>query len=397
MPEYIAELHGLAPLPSADVLGHAPLYSEDEHYGPGDVRHVRESGVSFGSPLLYPVDDVPRGRGRAVEAVFAFDLDELGGRRRYTAARFRVTLADERAIARRVRPEPPAAPWTGRFRPGAGRVAVRVSGLQTHRFGCAYRDPQGRALDGRSYLVSALLDVPEGLAELAGTLSAEVEIARTVFEFTTHRAAYTFDVQPRFAVPLPGPEGGGAAVRLCLAADVERYRRHGIGAAERTQRRLLAVLDAALREAGVDPSSVPAQEQGDGRFLVFPPGIDETKVVPGLVAGLRAAVRRTNRDLGEQARVRLRAALHRGLVKPAPNGYVGDASIAVHRILGSPPIREALKANPARDLALIVPDLLYRDVIAQDLDGLNPARFERVIAKLEDKGFTEVCWLTVPD
>lgn len=402
--DYVADLHGRAPLPADAVLARAGLFSEDEHWGPGDPSFVRETGVTFGIPLVHAVSPAaaapPHGRGRTVEVVFAFDLDELGGSQRYTAARFAVALADERVVARRVRPEPPedamrSATWVA-LRPTRERLAVRVTGLHTNRFACAFRDPGGRTLAGRSYLVGALLDVPAEVRELTGTLGLQAEVSRTVFEITTRFAAATRGAETEFRVPLGNGPGGGAAVRLCLAVDVERYSRHRLDAAERTQGRLIAVVDEALAHAGVDAADVSAQEQGDGRFLVFPPGIDESQVIPALVAGIRGALRRANRDLGEHARIRLRVGFHRGLVKPGPNGYVGDASIAVHRIIDCQALRDALKDTADADFAMIVPDVLYRDVIAQGIDGLNPRRFERVTATLEAKGFTEDCWIHLP-
>lgn len=75
--------------------------------------------------------------------------------------------------------------------------------------------------------------------------------------------------------------------------------------------------------------------------------------------------------------MRLPVALHRGLVKEADNGWVGRATVAVHRLLDSPPLREALADRRTADWALGVADVLYADVLA-DRDDPPPAAFRPV-------------------
>jgi hypothetical protein len=165
--------------------------------------------------------------------------------------------------------------------------------------------------------------------------------------------------------------------------------------AERTQRRLVDVLARARRHAGVDEGAVRPQAQGDGQFTVLPVGIDESVVIPRLLAALGAGLAERDRDVPEQERMRLRVALHRGLVKEADNGWVGSAAIAVHRILDSPPLRLAIAANPAADYVLGVPDFLFRDVIAPSDGELRPEQFTEDTADLPSKHFTEVIWIYI--
>ncbi|MBL6280544.1 hypothetical protein JMF97_30885, partial [Micromonospora fiedleri] len=79
-------------------------------------------------------------------------------------------------------------------------------------------------------------------------------------------------------------------------------------------------LAAARAGAGLDEATVVVQAQGDGQFAVLPVGIDESRVIPDLIFGLADALRRTNDGLSAEERVRLRVALHRGLMKPADSG-----------------------------------------------------------------------------
>lgn len=200
-----------------------------------------------------------------------------------------------------------------------------------------------------------------------------------------------------FGEALPeNPVPSGAAVRLCLAADVTGYSRRPNHLAERTQSWLVRALAQARANAGLDEATVVLQAQGDGQFAVLPVGIDESRVIPDLVEGLAEALRRTNHGLSAEERVRLRVALHRGLMKPADSGWVGTAAIAVHRILDSPPLRAAIRDTPTADYVLGVPDLLYQDVIRHSAVPPLPHQFTEITIDLPDKGFVEHGWLHVP-
>jgi hypothetical protein len=186
-------------------------------------------------------------------------------------------------------------------------------------------------------------------------------------------------------------------VRLCLAADVEKFSRLPTPTAARTQGRLIEVLACARSHAGIDEAAVELQHSGDGQFAVLPPGLDESVVLPNLIHGLEIALLDVNTDLNERARLRLRVALHRGHVSPGLAGWIGDSAIAVHRLLDAHALRQALRDNTAADFALIVPHLLYRDVIEHRYGHLHPEAFSQVTVDLPEKGFTERAWIYLPE
>ncbi len=412
----------------------------DEELAPGDVlaesalapaagRGVPESlaaprsAVRCGRPLIYPVPpaDLPpalRGRpGRIVGALFAFDLDPLPPGARYTGARFEVTLADPGARAvllavdgdelGLIQDAGVAAPASAvavravaaaRTRPGwLRRLAGRrdaprawTTGVLTPAFGWAYDDPRGDLLLPRSYGMHALLEI-RSEREVAGRLAVAVEI-----DGVAGRQEAVMAEAVEFAEPLtPAEVPTGAAVRLCMAADVVGYSRRGNAEAELLQRDLVDVLAQARRAAGIPDSMVAPQPQGDGQFTVLPVGIDESVVIPRLLAALGAGLAERDRDVPERERMRLRVALHRGLVKEADNGWVGSAAIAVHRILDSPPLRAAVGDNPAAVFVLGIPDVLYRDVIVHAVEPPGPDDFRPMTVELPAKDFVEHGWLAV--
>ncbi|MFL6144377.1 MAG: hypothetical protein ACJ72N_21260 [Labedaea sp.] len=184
-----------------------------------------------------------------------------------------------------------------------------------------------------------------------------------------------------------------AAVRLCLAVDIERYSRFTSTEAARAQARFVGILRFARACASIRDSDVAARDAGDAQFLVLASGLDESAVIPGLVTGLSEALRQTNADLTERARLRLRVAMHRGLLRPGANGWTGTAATAVHRLVDSAPVRAALIGEPAVDFALIVADALYRDVIAHGYPGLAPSWFQETVVDVPDKSFREPAWV----
>ncbi|GIF05193.1 hypothetical protein Asi03nite_27310 [Actinoplanes siamensis] len=377
-------------------------------------------GVRCGRPLLYPADarDLPvalRSRAAAtgaryLGALFAFDLDPAPAGYRYSAARFTVDLGDCDVPAVLVHAgadqfgllaDGAASPLADRAAAGGvSRLISRLrsrddrppawtTGAQSTRFGWRYQDRRGTPLLPRTYGVHAVLEVTgSGRTDIAGFLEVEAELTGAV-----RRRASTRHRIP-FAAPLPGAAAGrAAAVRLCMAADVVGYSRRP-EAAERLQHDLVSVLADARWAAGVTAAQVSPQPQGDGQFTVLPAGLDESDAIPRLLRGLDEALRFRNAASGDEP-MRLRLALHRGLVKEADNGWVGRAAVAVHRLLDSPPLRAAVADHPRADWVLGVPDVLYADVLATGTEP-PPAAFQPVTVDLPGKGFREHAWLYVP-
>lgn len=192
------------------------------------------------------------------------------------------------------------------------------------------------------------------------------------------------------------PRRSGTRVRLCIAADIERYSRfRGIEALQ-AQDRFLKVMRSARAHAGIDESAVAADGEGDSQFAVLPAEIDESEVVPALVEGFGNALREVNVGRDEHSRLRLRLALDRGLLVRGSNGWVGTSTIAVHRLLDSPPLRDALKVDPVTDYALMASRTLYEDVISHGYGGLTPDEFTGVEIDLPQKGFSSRAWLFTP-
>ncbi|MFG1607776.1 hypothetical protein [Actinoplanes sp. NPDC049265] len=403
------------PLSADEVLAAVTLTAPDVR-GDGGLR----LGLRHGRPLLYPLpaDDLGRPlRSRAaatghryVGALFAFDLDEPPHGYHHATVRFSADLTGSGVTAVAVHsggdqfglvPDGAVTPMgvrvTEAARPGlavrlglrADRPAARTVGVHSARFGWHYAVPRTAAALPCTYATHAVLEVPAGVTEVSGTLGVEVDLAGLF-----RRRAGAADRTP-VRLRIPGATSGrAAAVRLCMAADVVAYSRRGPTAAERIQRDLVRVLAAGRSAAGIGPADVDPQPQGDGQFTVLPVGLDEGEAIPRLIRGLAGALAARNAAVADD-RMRLRVALHRGLVKQGDNGWVGRAAIAAHRLLDATPLRAALTEHPGADYVLGVPDVLYADVLATG-DHPPPDAFRPVTVDLPDKGFLEQAWIYCP-
>jgi hypothetical protein len=345
---------------------------------------------------------------------FAFDLLAGADRARPVAAFLRAEFDDQR-----VRPLDLRVPDAG---PAGGSVAAIADGVVGWLFG----DPLGDTPIPAHCVAHAALAVPLDRTELTATLRVDTTVVRRAsWPLRPARDHLVAAPPSRFRLALPASRStpaeestpaevstpaapstpvarasvarASAGVRLCVAADLERFSRFRLPEATRSQQRFVTLLARARAHAGIDEAGVALQESGDGQFAVLPAGIDETDTIPRLVAGLRIAIADTNSDLAEPARLRLRVALHRGHVAPAANGWAGDAAIAVHRLLDCTPVRDALSGAPAADFALIVSDVLYQEVIGHRYGLLDPDRFRRVEVVLPVKGFQASAWVYTPD
>ncbi|GIF23106.1 hypothetical protein BJ973_000536 [Actinoplanes tereljensis] len=406
------------PLSDNEVLAVCALKLLDDRGAPGPADE-RVSRVRCGRPLAYPVptEDLPpllrrraeRRDDRYYGVLLAFDLDVLPSGERYSGARFDVTLADPGARAVQLASDGDEfglvqgeaasavalrAVSATRSRPGllrrlghrAGTPRAWTTGVQSGTFGWVYDDPHGATLLPRTYGMHALVEMPSAATDLSGLLTVQAE--------TLDQTLMTEAV--KFSEPITGAEPpSGAAVRLCLAADVVGYSRRRNIETEELQRDLVRVLSEARLAAGIAESAVHPQPQGDGQFTVLPVGIDESVVIPKMIAALQAALIDRDRGRTTDERMRLRVALHRGLVKETANGWVGAAAIAVHRLLDSPPLRAAIKDNPEAPYVLGLPDVLYHDVIVHAVEPPLPPDFRPITVELPEKDFTEHGWLMV--
>lgn len=166
--------------------------------------------------------------------------------------------------------------------------------------------------------------------------------------------------------------------RLVLAVDVEKYSTRDAREQLRAQTELHRIISLAARNTGLDQRDWYEQVSGDGELVVLPEDADVPAVVGDFTHQFETVLCEFNRTMITGPRLRLRVALHHGTLTPGPFGPAGDAPIVVSRLLDAKPLRKVLADQQDRDLALIVSQSLYQDVVRTGFCSLDPAEFQPV-------------------
>ncbi|QKZ17577.1 hypothetical protein [Streptomyces chartreusis] len=191
----------------------------------------------------------------------------------------------------------------------------------------------------------------------------------------------------------PRPAAGMPRRRLCLAADVEQYSRLDTPTQSAVQSELVWMLDEAAELTGLDRAAWTRQPQGDLEFAVLPEATPEDAVLGPFIHHL--AVRLGDRNARPAAqRIRLRMAVDTGVVEDAALGHAGPAPVAVARYVNAPQLRAVLATLNTADLAVIVSDRLYQDVVRSGLPDLDPAQYARAHVRMKE--FGGYGWIRVP-
>ncbi|WP_117212241.1 hypothetical protein [Allorhizocola rhizosphaerae] len=177
---------------------------------------------------------------------------------------------------------------------------------------------------------------------------------------------------------------------------MEQYSRRDNLGQYRAQQAFHEVMTQAVEAVGLRRGDWTTQQAGDGELGILPPDASEPTVVAELVPALDRLLRQYNRGLLPEAKVRLRVAIHQGLVHlGGANGFPGDAVNEVCRLRDADVLRHALKTFGNASVALIVSESIFRDVVRHGYRGLRPERFAPVRVKVKD--FNAPAWIYVPD
>ncbi|GAA2446561.1 hypothetical protein GCM10010191_74540 [Actinomadura vinacea] len=188
-------------------------------------------------------------------------------------------------------------------------------------------------------------------------------------------------------------DGGAIVRRLLMFVDATGYGRSVGRRQEAIQNGLVKVLDEAAARTGLRRAEWARQPAGDGELSVLPPDEPEDRVVESFPQELAAALRRHNRDLRDEAKLRLRLAVHYGPARPAVNGHTGAGPVTVSRLCDSEPLRAAL-ARSGADLAVVFSRQIFNDTILQEHTDLEPGRLRKV--RVLVKEFDEEAWIWIP-
>jgi hypothetical protein len=147
---------------------------------------------------------------------------------------------------------------------------------------------------------------------------------------------------------------------------------------------LHTVVDDALTSAGLTPVEIVTADREDRVVAVV--DTDLPTLLDMGVESLIAAVGRHN--LVAHDRLRLGIAVHRGLVRRDDHGWSGAELTEAFGLLDAPEVRNVLARADRAQCALVVPDAVYRDLVAREHRDLNASAY----AKLADVAG----WVRIP-
>ncbi len=186
--------------------------------------------------------------------------------------------------------------------------------------------------------------------------------------------------------------------RLLICVDMERYSRRSNVQQYEAQQDFHRLLQEAAGDVGLDRVGWTTQQAGDGELAILPRELPEARVIGRFVPELNRRLRRYNGSRLTAARIRLRVAVHQGMVHlDGANGFPGQAVVLVSRLCDAAPVRRALAAFPDAGIALVVSSDIYRDVVTEYPEEIRPERFRRIDVVHADKEFREQAWLCVVD
>lgn len=178
--------------------------------------------------------------------------------------------------------------------------------------------------------------------------------------------------------------------RYLVAVDMEGYSRRDTAQQARAQGALERALSRAAEHAGLGREHWYRLPGGDGELAILPEGADGLALVadyPRELASSLIGVNQGNREL----RLRLRLAIHHGAVAPGCFGPVGKSLVEISRLVDSEAVRQQLRQRNDRDIALIVSDTVYGEVIQSRLRDLDPGDFRRTCVRA--KGISYIGFL----
>ncbi|SOD62569.1 hypothetical protein SAMN06297387_106146 [Streptomyces zhaozhouensis] len=172
----------------------------------------------------------------------------------------------------------------------------------------------------------------------------------------------------------------GLAYRAIMAVDIERSAGRGNTAFFAAREALDAALRGAFSEAGIAWGAGHHHDLGDGLRVTLPADTPKARLLHPLVPELAARLRAHNRTAAEEARVRVRIAMHAGDVRLGPAGAAGGWPFEIlARLLDAAPARAALAQAPSSVVAAVLVSRHFHDeTVPHGYPGIDRERFQRV-------------------
>lgn len=188
------------------------------------------------------------------------------------------------------------------------------------------------------------------------------------------------------------------ARRGLLGTDIEGYGRWSPVEQHEAQRVYEWAMRTAATASGLRRRAWLRQAAGDGELVVLPEGVHEPRLLAVFLAEVARRLHRHNERHRGDPPVRLRVAVHHGLIHlNGATGYPGQSPVVLARLLDSAAVRELLSQRPEICLAAIISEQVYRDIVVNRYGGLRPELFRWAQVTDGRKDFSAEAWLYAPE
>ena len=180
-----------------------------------------------------------------------------------------------------------------------------------------------------------------------------------------------------------------------IATDVERSSSRNDVLLLQMRRDLRDMLSDTLARQGIELDELTTIDDGDGFRLLLPSRISPSAALDPFIGRLGIELRMHRARSSQANRLRLRVAVHAGLLHREPGGtYTGTPLKECARLLDAPAGRELLRSSPGTNLVLLVSDSFYTTVVRND-GSLDPAAFRRIPVLVKETD--EHAWAYLPE
>lgn len=156
---------------------------------------------------------------------------------------------------------------------------------------------------------------------------------------------------------------------------------------------LRTVIETSLAHQGLGLIHLHTEDLGDGFRLIVPAGISPSAMLDPFVPTIAHLLRGHRMATRDTARLRLRVAVHMGLLHHDGHGWAGQPLVHTARLLNAASVRRAFETAPQADLILVVSQLVYESVVAQGY-GLDPESYRPV--QIHEKETDAPAWIHLP-
>ena len=181
--------------------------------------------------------------------------------------------------------------------------------------------------------------------------------------------------------------------RLLVRVDATGYGASDDVRQGEIQTMLGQVLEGAAGVAGFDRSRWHTQPAGDGELAVLPSDVRERSVVDRYPRALAEALTEANGRVPANERLRVRLAVHYGMVSVGRLGFPGQGAVEVSRMVDGRTVRLAMRRSLA-SLVVVFSETIFRDSIEQNHTRLRPEELREV--EIKNKEFHRRAWLYLP-